>query len=67
MEALASPIRPMVKGILFVMLILTVLNIETARKAFSAVRASPVKPNTANVQRRINLEAVKKKLKLKAR
>ena len=45
----------------------TVLNIEATRKAFSAVRASPVKPNTTNVQRRINLEAVKKKLKLKAR
>ena len=67
MEALASPRFPMAKGKKAVMLSLTVLNIETARKAFSAVRASPVKPKTANVQRRINLEAVKKKLKLKAR
>ena len=46
---------------------LTVLNMESTRKAFSAVRASPVKPNTTNVQRMMNLEAVKKKLKLKAR
>ena len=46
---------------------LTVLNIEATRKAFSAVRTLPVIPNTTNVQRRMNLEAVKKKLKLKAR
>ena len=46
----------MVAGKKAVMLSLTVLNIETARKAFSAVRVSPVRPNTANVQRRINLE-----------
>ena len=59
MEALASPIFPMAKGKKAVMLSLTVLNIETARKAFSAVRASPVKPNTANVERRINLEEEK--------
>ena len=46
---------------------LTWWNIATVRKAFSAVRGSPVMPKMANVQRRINLEAVKKKLKLKAR
>ena len=57
----------MAKGKNNVMESLTVLNIEATRKAFSAVRASPVKPNTTNVQRRMNLEAVKKKLKLKAR
>ena len=41
------------------MLSLTVLNIETAKKAFSAVRAESVTPNTENVARRINLEEVK--------
>ena len=46
----------MAKGKQDVMLTLTLLNIETARKAFSAVRVSPVRPNTANVQRRIKLE-----------
>ena len=66
-ETLATPILLRAFGKALVMEFLTVLNIEATRKAFSAVRASPVKPNTTNVQRRINLEAVKKKLKLKAR
>ena len=57
----------MAKGKNRVMDSLTVLNIEATRKAFSAVKTSPVNPKTTNVQRRINLEAVKKKLKLKAR
>ena len=42
------------------------LNIEATRKAFSAVRISPVNPYTMKVHNWINLEAEKKKLKLKA-
>ena len=55
-EAKASPMAPIAQGKKAIISSLTVLNIETARKAFSAVRVSPVRPNTANVQRRINLE-----------
>ena len=57
----------MAKGKKRVMESLTVLNIEATRNAFSAVRTFPVIPKTTKVQRRMNLEAVKKKLKLKAR
>ena len=46
---------------------LTVLNMETTRKAFSAVTEFPVSPNTRKVTSWISLEAVKKKLILKAR
>ena len=56
----------MAKGKNKVMESLTVLNMEATRKAFSAVRTLPVRANTIKVQRRMNLEAVKKKLKLKA-
>ena len=45
----------------------TVLNMETTRKAFSAVTGCPVSPNTRKVTSWISLEAVKKKLILKAR
>ena len=44
----------------------TSLNIEAVRNAFSAVRTLPVLQNTINMQRTVNLEAVKKKLKMKA-
>ena len=42
------------------------LNIEATRKAFSAVRTLPVNAYTMKVHSWINLEAEKKKLKLKA-
>ena len=45
----------------------TVLNMETTRKAFSAVTECPVSPKTRKVTNWISLEAVKKKLILKAR
>ena len=67
MEAFASPIWLMAKGKNNVMDSLTVLNMEATRKAFSAVRMSPVNPNTMKVHNWMNLEAEKKKLKLKAR
>ena len=47
---------------------LTVLNMDTTRKAFSAVTECPVRPvQTRKVTSWISLEAVKKKLILKAR
>ena len=66
METLVSPSWLMAKGKNRVMERRTVLNIERHRKAFSAVRTSPVKPKTRKVHSRIKREAVKKKLKLKA-